>query len=254
MELKDKVVVITGAASGIGRALAQRFAKEGPKAIVCVDRDEAGAKATAAGIGGHAFRVDVSREEEIQGLIETVERDIGPIDLFCSNAGIGVGGGAETPNADWQRIWDINVMAHVWAARHLVPRMAARGGGYLVNTASAAGLLSQIGSAPYAVTKHAAVGLAEWLAITHGDQGIKVSVLCPQAVRTAMTAGNPDGVASIDGMMEPEELAEVTVKSIAAEEFLILPHPQVLEYMRNKTADYGRWIGGMRKLNRRFQG
>ncbi|MBW8815146.1 MAG: SDR family oxidoreductase [Caulobacterales bacterium] len=254
MELKDKVIVITGAASGIGRALAVRFAAEGAKAIVCADRDEPGAKATAAGIGGHAFRVDVSKEAEIQGLIDTVERDIGPIDLFCSNAGIGVGGGAETPNEDWQRIWDINVMAHVWAARHLVPRMAARGGGYLVNTASAAGLLTQIGSAPYAVTKHAAVGLAEWLAITHGDQGIKVSVLCPQAVRTAMTAGNPDGVASIDGMMEPDELAEVTVKSIGAEEFLILPHPEVLQYMRNKTADYGRWIGGMRKLNRRFHG
>jgi short-subunit dehydrogenase len=132
--------------------------------------------------------------------------------------------------------------------------MAARGGGYLLNTASAAGLLSQIGSAPYAVTKHAAVGLAEWLAITHGDQGIKVSVLCPQAVRTAMTAGNPDGVASVDGMMEPEPLAEMVVQSVAAEEFLILPHPQVLEYMRNKTADYGRWIGGMRKLNRRYEG
>ncbi len=254
MDLKDRIIVITGAASGIGRAMARRFAAEGAKLIVCADRDEAGARATAAGIGGVAFKVDVSREADIQGLIETVEADHGPIDLFCSNAGIGVGGGAEAPNDDWQRIWDINVMAHVWAARHLVPLMAARGGGYLLNTASAAGLLTQIGSAPYAVTKHTAVGLAEWLAITHGDQGIKVSVLCPQAVRTAMTAGNPDGVASIDGMMEPDELAEMVVRSIEAEEFLILPHPQVLEYMRNKTADYGRWIGGMRKLNRRFEG
>jgi NAD(P)-dependent dehydrogenase (short-subunit alcohol dehydrogenase family) len=254
MELKDRIIVITGAASGIGRALAQRFHAEGAKLVVCADRDEPGAKATAASIGGVAFKVNVAVEAEIEALIETVERDHGPIDLFCSNAGIGVGGGAETPDKDWQRIWDINVMAHVWAARHLVPRMAARGGGYLLNTASAAGLLSQIGSAPYAVTKHAAVALAEWLAITHGDQGIKVSVLCPQAVRTAMTAGNPDGVASIDGMMEPEFLAEVVVKSIAAEEFLILPHPEVLTYMRNKTNDYGRWIGGMRKLNRRFGG
>ncbi|MFZ4606919.1 MAG: SDR family oxidoreductase [Caulobacter sp.] len=254
MDLKDRIIVVTGAASGIGRAMAQRFAAEGPKLIVCADRDEAGAKATAESMGGVAFTVDVSREADIQGLIETVERDHGPIDLFCSNAGIGVGGGAEAPNEDWQRIWDINVMAHVWAARHLVPLMAARGGGYLLNTASAAGLLTQIGSAPYAVTKHAAVGLAEWLAITHGDQGIKVSVLCPQAVRTAMTAGNPDGVASVDGMMEPEPLAEMVVQSIAKEEFLILPHPQVLEYMRNKTADYGRWIGGMRKLNRRYEG
>ena len=145
-------------------------------------------------------------------------------------------------------------MAHVWAARHLVPRMIARGGGYLMNTASAAGLLSQIGSAPYAVTKHAAVALAEWLAITHGDQGIKVSVLCPQAVRTKMTERNPDGVASIDGMMEPETVAEACVKAIEAEDFLILPHPEVLDYMRRKTEDYGRWIGGMRKLNRRFAG
>ena len=254
MDLKDRIIVITGAASGIGRAMAQRFAREGAKLIVCADRDEAGAQATAAGIGGIAFKVDVSSEDDIKGLIDTVEANHGPIDLFCSNAGIGVGGGAETPNADWQRIWDINVMAHVWAARYLVPLMAARGGGYLLNTASAAGLLSQIGSAPYAVTKHAAVGLAEWLAITHGDQGIKVSVLCPQAVRTAMTANNPDGVASIDGMMEPDFLAEVVVKSLEKEEFLILPHPEVLDYMRNKTNDYGRWIGGMRKLNRRFQG
>lgn len=253
MELKDKIIVITGAASGIGRALAVRFAAEGAKAIVCADRDEPGAKATAEMVGGRAFKTDVSREADIRDLIETVEAEVGPIDLFCSNAGIGTGGGAETPNDAWQRIWDINVMAHVWAARYLVPLMAARGGGYLMNTASAAGLLSQIGSAPYAVTKHAAVGLAEWLAITHGDQGIKVSVLCPQAVKTAMTAGNPDGVASIDGMMEPEVLAECVVGCLEREEFLILPHPEVLTYMRNKTNDYGRWIGGMRKLNRRFK-
>lgn len=254
MELKDKVVVVTGAASGIGRAMAVKFAQAGAKAVVCADRDLAGAEETAKMCGGRAIRTDVSNEADIQALIETTEAQVGPIDLFCSNAGIGVGGGAEAANDDWQRIWDINVMAHVWAARHLVPRMAARGGGYLVNTASAAGLLSQIGSAPYAVTKHAAVGLAEWLAITHGDEGIKVSVLCPQAVRTAMTADNPDGVASIDGMMEPETVADAVVRAIGAEEFLILPHPEVLQYMRNKTDDYGRWIGGMRKLNRRFRG
>jgi len=254
MQLKDRIIVITGAASGIGRALAIRFKAEGARLIVCADRDAKGCQATAQMVGGVAVTTDVSREADIQALIEMVETDHGPIDLFCSNAGIGVGGGAEAPNEAWQRIWDINVMAHVWAARHLVPRMAARGGGYLLNTASAAGLLSQIGSAPYAVTKHAAVGLAEWLSITHGDQGIKVSVLCPQAVRTAMTAGNPDGVASIDGMMEPEVLAESVVRAIEAEEFLILPHPEVLQYMRNKTENYGRWLGGMRKLNRRFAG
>ncbi|MEJ1970650.1 MAG: SDR family oxidoreductase [Rhizomicrobium sp.] len=254
MQIRDRIVVVTGAAGGIGKALAQRFAREGAKLVVSADLDGAGAAATARETGGVAFTTDVSREDDIRTLIETVEKDYGAIDLFCSNAGVGYGGGAEVANERWQRIWEINVMAHVWAARHLVPRMAARGGGYLLNTASAAGLLSQIGSAPYAVTKHAAVGLAEWLAITHGDQGIKVSVLCPQAVRTAMTAGNPDGVASIDGMMEPDTVAEACVRAIEKEEFLILPHPEVADYMRNKATDYGRWIGGMRKLARRFRG
>ncbi len=254
MDIAGKIVVVTGAASGIGAALARRFATEGAKLVVAADRDGEGAKATAAQINGAPFTTDVSKEADIAMLIEAVERDHGPIDLFCSNAGIGVGGGADAANEAWQRIWDINVMAHVWAARHMIPRMVARGGGYIMSTASAAGLLSQIGSAPYAVTKHAAVALAEWLSITHGDDGIKVSVLCPQAVRTAMTAGNPDGVASIDGMMEPEDVAEACVKAIAAETFLILPHPEVLDYMRRKTADYDRWLGGMRKLNRRFAG
>jgi len=254
MKIADKIVVVTGAASGIGAALARRFAAEGAKLVVAADRDGEGAKATAAASNGVAFTTDVSREADIATLIESVERDHGPIDLFCSNAGIGVHGGVEASNDAWQTIWDINVMAHVWAARHMIPRMAARGGGYIMSTASAAGLLSQIGSAPYAVTKHAAVALAEWLAITHGDQGIKVSVLCPQAVRTAMTAGNPDGVASIDGMIEPDDVAEACVKALEAETFLILPHPEVLDYMRRKTDDYDRWLGGMRKLNRRFAG
>ena len=254
MQVKDRIVVVTGAASGIGRALAQRFAKDGAKLVVCADRNAEGVRAVAAEIGGIAFETDVSREADIQHLIETVEAEHGPIDLFCSNAGIGYGGGVELSDERWQKIWDINLMAHVWAARHLVPRMIARGGGYLLNTASAAGLLSQIGSASYAVTKHAAVALAEWLAITHGDQGIKVSVLCPQAVRTAMTAGNPDGVASVDGMLEPEDAAEACVRAIEAETFLVLPHPEVLKYMRNKTDNYDRWIGGMRKLQRRYTG
>jgi NAD(P)-dependent dehydrogenase (short-subunit alcohol dehydrogenase family) len=253
MKLKDRIIVVTGAASGIGRAMAERFAKEDARLVVCADLNGAGAKAVAERIGGVAFETNVAKEGDIRTLIERVEADHGPIDLFCSNAGIGVRGGAEAANEAWQKIWDVNVMAHVWAARHLVPRMIARGGGYLLNTASAAGLLSQIGSAPYAVTKHAAVALAEWLAITHGDQGIKVSVLCPQAVRTAMTAGNEEGVASIDGMMEPGAVAEAVVRAIEAEDFLILPHPEVLEYMRRKTADYNRWLAGMRKLNRKYQ-
>jgi NAD(P)-dependent dehydrogenase (short-subunit alcohol dehydrogenase family) len=254
MNIAGKIVVVTGAASGIGRALAKRFAAEGAKLVVSADRDGGGAKASAAETGGIAFTTDVSHEADIRALIEGVELNHGPIDLFVSNAGIGVAGGAEASDESWRRIWDINVMAHVWAARHMVPRMVARGGGYIMSTASAAGLLSQIGSAPYAVTKHAAVALAEWLAITHGDDGIKVSVLCPQAVRTAMTAANPDGVASIDGMIEPDEVAEACVKAIEAETFLILPHPEVLDYMRRKTGDYDRWIGGMRKLNRKYRG
>ncbi|WP_163127664.1 SDR family NAD(P)-dependent oxidoreductase [Alloalcanivorax balearicus] len=252
MEIKDRIVVVTGAAGGIGRALAECFAAAGAKRVICADLDGEGAQATAEAIGGIGRRVNVAEESEIQALIDEVEANEGPIDLFCSNAGISTRGGPEVSNDVWQRIWDINVMAHVYAARHLVPKMTARGGGYLLNTASAAGLLSQVGSAPYAVTKHAAVGLAEWLALTYGDDGIKVSVLCPQAVRTAMTKGKEDGVASINGMMEPEPVAQACLKAIQEETFLVLPHPEVLEYMRNKTADYDRWIGGMRKLNRRY--
>ena len=254
MEIADKIIVVTGAASGIGKAMARRFSQEGAKLVICSDLNGDGAKETANECGGVAFTTNVGKESDIQQLIETVEKDYGPIDIFCSNAGIGFGGGAETPNDQWQAIWDVNVMAHVWAARHVIPKMTERGGGYLVNTASAAGLLSQIGSASYAVTKHAAVGLAEWLALTHGDDGIKVSVLCPQAVRTAMTAGNEDGVASINGMMEPDECVDAVVEAIKTETFLILPHKEVLKYMRNKTDDYDRWISGMQKLNRAYKG
>ena len=252
MDIKDKIVVVTGAAGGIGRALAVRFKQGGAKLVVCSDLNLAGVQETADMVQGIAFETNVAKEEDIKTLIETVESDHGPIDLFCSNAGIGVPGGAEASNESWQTIWDINVMAHIWAARHIIPRMVERGGGYLLNTSSAAGLLTQLGSAPYAVTKHAAVGLAEWLAITHGDQGIKVSVLCPQAVRTAMTADNPDGIASIDGMMEPETVAQACIEAIDKETFLVLPHEEVLQYMRNKTNDYDRWIGGMRKLQRSY--
>ncbi len=252
MELKDKIIVVTGAASGIGRAMCLRYAEEGAKHVACVDRDMAGAEETAKMMGGKAYRVDVAVKDQITGMIDAVEADAGPIDLFCSNAGISVAGGVEVEDDEWQRIWEINVMSHVWAARHLVPLMSARGGGYLLNTSSAAGLLNQIGSAPYGVTKHAAVGLAEWLALTYGDQGIKVSVLCPQAVRTEMTRGHEDHVAAIDGMMEPGPVAEACVQTIRNETFLVLPHKEVETYMRNKTDNYDRWIGGMRKLNRRF--
>lgn len=252
MDLNDRIVVVTGAAGGIGRALALRFAQAGARKVICADIDQAGADATAAEINGIARKVNVGSEDDIKTLIDDIESNVGPIDLFCSNAGILVYGGPEAANEDWQRIWDINVMAHVYAARHLVPKMIARGGGYLLNTASAAGLLSQVGSAPYAVTKHAAVSLAEWLALTYGDDGIKVSVLCPQAVRSAMTKGHEDGVASINGMLEPEPVAEACLKAIEEETFLVLPHPEVLQYFRNKAENYDRWIGGMRKLNRAY--
>lgn len=254
MQLDGKVVVVTGAASGIGAALAIRAAAEGARTVVCSDRDAVGAARVAAACGGVAIAADVACEDDLVRLIDTTEERHGPIDLFCSNAGIGMVGGAEVPDDGWMRIWDVNVMAHVWVARTLIPRMIARGGGYLMITASAAGLLSQIGSAPYAVTKHAAVALAEWLAITHGDAGIKVSVLCPQGVRTAMTASKPDGVASRDGMIEPEAVAEACIAGLRSEEFLILPHPEVRDYLRRKADDHDRWLRGMRKLNRAYSG
>jgi NAD(P)-dependent dehydrogenase (short-subunit alcohol dehydrogenase family) len=253
MQVRDRVCVVTGGASGIGRALVRRFAADGARAVVVVDRDARGAEAVAESVGGVGMAADVGREDDIRRVIDDVETRSGPIDLFCSNAGILLVGGPEVPNDEWQRIWDINVMAHVLAARHLVPRMLARGGGYLLQTASAAGLLSQVGSAPYAVTKHAAVAFAEWLAITYGDRGLKVSVLCPQAVRTAMTDGIPGGgVAGIDGMLEPDLVADAVVEGLATERFLILPHPEVAEYVRRKAEDIERWLRGMRRLQARF--
>ena len=254
MELKDKIVVVTGAANGIGRAMAVRFAKENAKAVICADLDENGAYETARQINGIGKKLDVSDPNAIADLIEQTENDIGPIDLFCSNAGILMAGGVEVPDDQWQKIWDVNLMSHVWAARYLVPRMAARGGGYLLNTSSAAGLLNQVGSAPYGVTKHAAVGLAEWIAMSYGDQGIKVSLLCPQAVSTEMIRGFEEHVASIDGVIKPEDVAEACVQGIRDEQFLILPHPKVSTYIKNKAENYERWIGGMRKLNRKFGG
>ena len=254
MKVKDKVVVVTGGASGIGRAMARRFAAEGAAHVAVADLDGMGAAAVANEFGGSHRQVDVSKEADIQALIDATERIHGPIALFCSNAGIGIGRGIDASDAEWQKIWDVNLMSHVYAARNLIPRMVKRGGGYLLNTASAAGLLSQIGSVTYAVTKHAAVALAEWLSITHGHEGIKVSVLCPQAVRTAMTAGNPDGVASVDGMLEPEQVADVVIETLDQERFLVLPHPEVATYMKRKATDYDRWLAGMRRLAEQYRG
>ncbi|GAB5438593.1 SDR family oxidoreductase [Falsiruegeria mediterranea] len=254
MDVENKIVVVTGAASGIGRALAQRFAANGARKVICSDLNLAGAQEVASEIGGVAIATNVGVEEDIKALVEQVEAEIGPIDIFCSNAGILTLGGMNTSNDEWQKIWDINVMSQVWAARHVIPRMIERGGGYLLNTASAAGLLNQVGAAPYGVTKHASVGLSEWLAMSHADDGIGVSVLCPQAVRSEMTRGHEESVAALDGMLEPEDVADACIDAIRKGTFLVLPHPQVLDYIRMKTADYDRWLGGMRKLNRQFGG
>lgn len=256
MNLKDKVAVVTGGAQGIGRALAVRFAAEGARAVVVADLDIDKAEQVAREINGIAIKTNVGDEADIKNLVEQTLANYGQIDLFCSNAGIaGVYGGAEVSNEDWQQIWDVNVMAHILAARYVVPAMLERGEGYLVNTASAAGLLTQVNAAPYSVTKHAAVAFAEWLSIAYGDKGIKVSCLCPQGVRTRMLLGE-DGKGEnflVAGSLSPEEVAEIVVKGIEAERFLILPHPEVAEYFKRKADDYDRWLRGMRRLNTNIQ-
>ena len=253
MEIAGSNIVVTGGGNGIGRALCERFATEGAAHVTVVDLDAAGASAVAERIGGTALSADVSSRREVEALVREVEAASGPIDLFVSNAGILIAGGPEVEVEAWDRIWGVNVMAHVHAAHALLPSFLARGEGYLLSTCSAAGLLSQIGSAPYSVTKHAAVAFAEWLSITYGDRGLKVSVLCPQAVRTAMTEGiEGGGVAGVDGMLEPEAIAEVVVRELRDEPFLILPHPDVRTYYQRKGQDVDRWIRGMRRLQARF--
>jgi NAD(P)-dependent dehydrogenase (short-subunit alcohol dehydrogenase family) len=254
MNLSQRVCVITGGASGIGRAICRRFARDGARVVVS-DIDLAGAEAVAAEIGGIAFRTDVSREADLIALVAHVEQRVGPIDLFCSNAGIAIAGGPEAPDADWRRIIDINLMAHVWAARVLVPDMVRRGFGYLVNVASAAGLVTQIGSAPYAVTKHAAVAFAEWLAVTYGDRGLRVSCVCPLGVKTPMLDFGDRRITALlsPEAIEAEEVANAVARGVATEEFLILPHPQVREYVLRKATDRDRWIKGMRRLQHRLE-
>jgi len=262
MRLEDKVAVVTGGAHGIGRALARRFKAEGARAVVVVDQDLDGAKVVADEIGGVAMGADVAVEEDIARVTDETEREFGQINLFCSNAGIFCEDpttAASTSSDLWQRMWNVNVMAHVYAARAALPAMLERGQGYFLNTASAAGVLSHPNSAPYATTKHAALGFAESLAIAHGDEGIKVSVICPQAVRTAMLGDLDEdggvldgGVQGLDGVLEPEDVAESAIEALKKERFLVLPHPEVLDYMRRKTSDYDRWLKGMRRLRARF--
>src|SRR5947209_363913 len=255
MELTDRNVVITGAGSGIGAALARRFAAEAPRSLVLADINRQAVEAVAAELGAVAVPTDVGREQEIGALVERAREAGGPVDVFFSNAGIGgpPGGPLEAPDEEWERTWRINVMAHVWAARALLPEMLERGDGYLLSTASAAGVLTQVGAQVYSVTKHAAVAVAEWLAITYRDAGIKVSCLCPLGVRTPMLEGALEdtvgGAALLrDELLEPSDVAETVVEAIRDERFLIFPHPKVAKYMAFKGGDNERWLAGMRRM------
>jgi NAD(P)-dependent dehydrogenase (short-subunit alcohol dehydrogenase family) len=254
MELAGKVIVLTGGAAGIGRALAVRFAREQPRAIYISDIDTEGVHEVARQTAAIAVAADSGREDDIRTLAERALDEFGRIDLFCSNAGVLVEGGAEVGDEDWDRLWAVNVKAHVWAARAVVPSMLARGEGYLLQTISAAGLLTAPGSAPYSVAKHAALGLAEWLAITYGDRGLKVSCLCPQFVLTNMLlqVQSPMKAWMMKGAIAPEAVADAALQGLREERFLILPHPEVAEYFRRKAGDYDRWLAGMRRLQARL--
>jgi len=250
MEIRGKVAVVTGGASGIGAGLARRFAQEGARGVVVADLNLERAQGVAQSIGENAIavRCDVGREADIQALAAAARERFGQIDIWFSNAGIlGRMGGFELDDALWDSMWRIHGMAHVWAARAVVPEMVARGEGYFLITASAAGLLNIVESAPYGVTKHAAVAFAEWLRIAYGRRGVRVSCLCPQSVQTDMTAGGT-GSAGLDGVLTPEQVGEDVVRVMREESFLVLPHPEVAKYFQHKGQDYDRWLGGMQKL------
>lgn len=255
MDIRDKVAVITGGGSGIGAALAHRFAAEGASGVVIADIRLEGAQAIARDLGPQALalRCDVAQEVEIQQLVQVAQKHFGRVDVYVSNAGIlGPTGGIEVPDAVWESMWNIHLMAHVWAARAVLPSMLERGEGYFLVTASAAGLLNIVETAPYGVTKHASVGFAEWLRIAYGRRGIRVSCLCPQSVRTPMTAHGA-GSAGVDGELTPEQVAQVVLNTMRQESFLSLPHPQVEAYLRAKTTDYDRWLAGMQKMYARHK-
>jgi NAD(P)-dependent dehydrogenase (short-subunit alcohol dehydrogenase family) len=260
MELNDRVVVITGGGSGIGEALARAATDAGARHVVVADLNGAEAERVAGDIGGTGVEIDVRDEAAIQRLVDDTQSANGPIDLFVSNAGYVTSAGLEDPNESIQNMWEVHCMAHIYAARAVVPSMIARGEGYLLNTASAAGLLTQIGSMSYSITKAAAVSLGEWLAVTHHHQGIRVSVLCPQAVRTNIITNSPDhqrrdegdvwegGVASGDGVLEPADVAQLCLEAIRDERFLVLPHAEVATYVERKATDRDRWLAGMRRF------
>ena len=248
MDIRGKVAVVTGGASGIGAGVARRFAQEGARGVVVADLNLERAQGVAQEIGGLAVRCDVSREADIQSLVAQARQRFGQVDIYFSNAGIlGRMGGVELEDALWQKMWEVHGMAHVWAARAVVPEMVERGEGYFIVTASAAGLLNIVESAPYGVTKHAAVAFAEWLRIAYGRRGVRVSCLCPQSVQTDMTAGGT-GSAGVNGVLTPEQVAADVVAVMRDEKFLVLPHPEVAKYFLNKAQDYDRWLGGMQKV------
>jgi NAD(P)-dependent dehydrogenase (short-subunit alcohol dehydrogenase family) len=254
MQIENKVAIVTGGGSGIGAALAQRFVAERAAGVVVADIDlpRAIAVAEAAGPAALAVRCDVSIEADIQALVHKAQERFGRVDVYVSNAGIlGPAGGIEIDDAVWDRMWKIHVMAHVWAGRAVLPAMVERGEGYFLVTASAAGLLNIVESAPYGVSKHAAVGFAEWLRIAYGRRGIRVSCLCPQSVQTEMTAHGA-GSAGVDGILTAEQVAQTVVDTMREEAFLCLPHPEVASYLQSKTADYDRWLGGMQKMYARY--
>ncbi len=259
MELKDRVVVVTGGGSGIGEALAVAAHREGARHVVVADLHAAEAERVAASIGGTGVGIDVRDEAAIVRLVDDTQAAHGPIDLFVSNAGFVTAAGLEDSNDAIQRMWEVHCMAHIYAARAVLPSMIARGEGYLLNTASAAGLLTQIGSMAYSITKAAAVSLGEWLSVTHHHQGIRVSVLCPQAVATNIIRNSPDftgevdgelgsGVASGDGVLTSEQVAQCCIDAIRDERFLVLPHPEVATYVQRKATDRDRWLAGMRRF------
>jgi NAD(P)-dependent dehydrogenase (short-subunit alcohol dehydrogenase family) len=256
MEVANRHVVVTGAAGGIGRALVRRLAAEGARAVVAGDRDLEGARSLAQEVGGLAVELDAGREDSVRALVAEATEANGPIDIFISNAGVpGAMGGPEAADEVWEEAWRVNVMAHVWAARALLPEMLARGEGYLVNTASAAGLLTQVSSLVYSVTKHAAVSLAEWMAIEYGDAGVRVSCICPQGVRTPMldlAMDDPAGAAALTagGLIEPEDVADAVIAGLRDERLLILPHENVAGFLALKGSDPERWLKGMRRLVR----